>query len=48
MGHVFITILVRFLEGMFVIGSIGSVIVLVLSGIEDIKTLFGGEEEHHP
>jgi hypothetical protein len=48
MGHVFITILARFLEGLFVIGSIGSVIVLVLSGIEDIKTLFGGEEEHHP
>jgi len=48
MGHVFITILARFLEGLFVIGSIGSVIVLVLSGIDDIKTLFGGEEEHHP
>jgi len=48
MGHVFITILVRFLEGIYGIGSIGSVIVLVHSVIEDIKTLFGGEEEHHP
>jgi hypothetical protein len=47
MGHVFLTIVARFLEGMFVIGSIGSLVVLVLSGIEDIKTLFGGEEEHH-
>jgi hypothetical protein len=36
---------VRILEGMFVVGSIGSVAVLVLSGIEDLKTLFGMEED---
>lgn len=40
-------LLARFLEGMFVIGSIGSVAVLVLSGIEDLKTLFGREESNH-
>jgi len=38
-------LLARILEGMFVAGSIGSFIVLVLSGIEDLETLFGREEE---
>ena len=42
-----VTILARLLEGMFVIGAIGSFLVLVLSGIEDVKTLFGREEENH-
>jgi hypothetical protein len=37
----------RFLEGMFVIGSVGSLAVLVLSGIEDLKTLFGREDSNH-
>ena len=48
MGHILLIILARFLEGLFVVGSLGSFVVLVLSGIEDVKTLFGGEEEHHP
>jgi hypothetical protein len=47
MGLLIITALVRILEGMFVVGSIGSVVVLVLSGIEDLKLLFGREEENH-
>jgi hypothetical protein len=47
MGHIFVIIVARFLETLFVVGSIGSFVVLVLSGIEDIKTLFGAEEEHH-
>jgi hypothetical protein len=47
MGHFFVIVLARFLETLFVVGSIGSFVVLVLSGIEDIKTLFGTEEEHH-
>jgi len=42
-----VTALVRVLEGMFVVGAIGSVVVLVLSGIEDLKLLFGREEENH-
>jgi hypothetical protein len=41
-----VTALVRILEGMFVLGAMGSVLVLVLSGIEDLKLLFGREEEH--
>jgi hypothetical protein len=47
MGHIFVIIVARFLETLFVVGSVGSFVVLVLSGIEDIKTLFGTEEEHH-
>ncbi len=42
-----VTLVARLLEAMFVIGSIGSVAVLVLSGIEDLKTLFGREESEH-
>jgi len=42
-----VTLVVRFLEGLFVIGSIGSAAVLVLSAIEDFKTLFGREESEH-
>ena len=42
-----VTLVARFLEAMFVIGSIGSVAVLVLSGIEDLKTLLGREESEH-
>jgi hypothetical protein len=47
MAHILVIILARFLEGMFVAGSIGSFVVLVLSGIEDLETLFGKEEEQN-
>jgi hypothetical protein len=47
MGHLIVTALVRVLESMFVIGAIGSAVVLVLSGIEDLKLLLGLEEENH-
>jgi hypothetical protein len=43
----FITLLVRVLEGMFVAGLAGTVLVLILSGIEDFKTLLGREDESH-
>jgi hypothetical protein len=42
-----VTLVVRVLESMFVIGSIGSFVVLVLSGIEDLKMLLGREESEH-
>jgi hypothetical protein len=42
-----VTLVARLLESMFVIGSIGSFAVLVLSGIDDLKTLFGREESEH-
>jgi hypothetical protein len=47
MGLNIITVLVRVLEGMFVVGAIGSFVVIVLSGIEDLKMLLGREEENH-
>jgi hypothetical protein len=47
MGLILIVMLVRILEGMFVVGAIGSVAVLVLSGIEDLKLLLGREEQNH-
>ena len=47
MEHVIILGLVRILEGMFVIGMIGSFVVIVLTGIEDLKMLLGQEEENH-
>lgn len=42
-----ITVLVRGLEGMFVVGCAGTVLVLILSGIEDLRTLLGKEDENH-
>jgi hypothetical protein len=47
MGLIIVTVLVRILEAMFVVGAIGSVVVLLLSGIEDLKLLFGREEQNH-
>jgi len=47
MGLKIAAVLARILEVMFAVGVIGSTVVLVLSGIEDIRTLFGGEDEHH-
>ena len=38
---------VRVLETMFAVGMAGSVIVLILTGIEDIETLFGSDEDEH-
>jgi len=37
---------IRLLESIFALGLAGSIIVLVLSGIEDIETLIGSEESH--
>ena len=42
-----VTIGVRLLEGMFALGTVGSVLVLILTGIEDIETLLGKDSEHN-
>ena len=39
-----ITIAIRFLETIFALGLIGSVLVLVLTMIEDFQELFGKEQ----
>jgi hypothetical protein len=38
---------IRLLEFLFVLGGIGSAIVLVLSGIEDIETLVRSDQPNH-
>jgi hypothetical protein len=40
-----LTILVRLLEGMFVAGAIGSFVVLLLTGVEDLETLLGAKSK---
>jgi len=38
---------VRMLEGMFVIGMLGSVLVVVLTAFDDIRELFGRHDDEH-
>jgi hypothetical protein len=42
--NVVVTVAIRLLELMFALGTIGSVVVLILSGIEDIETLIGSDD----
>ncbi|MFY9675199.1 MAG: hypothetical protein WCB53_13175 [Terriglobales bacterium] len=41
------TLLVRLLEGMFVVGLFGSTLVLLITFVEDAELLFGREDTHH-
>lgn len=41
-----IPVLVRILEVMFIVGLLGSAVVLILTSIEDIKSLLPGGEEN--
>ena len=45
MGMLLILV-VRVLEAMFVAGAVGSCLVLILTGIEDLETLFGRHPVH--
>ena len=40
-----LVIAIRLLEGMFVVGSAGCVVVLILTSIDDLRVLFGGDKE---
>ncbi len=40
-----VVLIARILETMFIVGSLGSLVVLVLTGIEDIETLFGMDDD---
>jgi hypothetical protein len=42
---IWVVLVARFLEAMFIVGSMGSFVVLVLTGIEDVKTLIGSDEQ---
>jgi hypothetical protein len=44
---IIVTIAIRLLEILFAVGAIGSTIVLILSGIEDIETLIGSDDTNH-
>jgi hypothetical protein len=41
-------LLVRILEGMFVVGLFGSTIVLLITFFEDAEILMGREDKEHP
>jgi hypothetical protein len=43
MGSI-LEVLVRLLELLFAVGCCGSVIVILLSGIEDVETIFSHDE----
>jgi hypothetical protein len=42
--EILLTIAIRLLELLFMCGLLGSVVVLVLSGIEDFETLLGSDD----
>jgi hypothetical protein len=45
---ILITIAIRLLESMFILGLLGSAIVLILSGVEDVELLLGfSDSEDH-
>jgi hypothetical protein len=45
---ILVTIGIRILEGLFAVGLLGSAVVLILTGIEDVELLFGfGHPEDH-
>ena len=41
-------IAIRILEGMFLVGAVGSVFVLILTTIDDVKVLFASDDEKEP
>ena len=43
-----LTIAIRILESMFVLGVLGSAIVVVLTSIEDFRTLFKKDTQTYP
>jgi hypothetical protein len=40
-----VVIVVRVLEGMFVVGAVGCIAVLALTAVEDVRTLLGRDDE---
>jgi len=45
--NVLVVVGIRLVELMFALGAIGSAVVLILSGIEDIETLVGSDDSSH-
>lgn len=44
----FFTVAAKVLEGMFIVGGIGCVLVLALTAVEDFRTLLGLDHEPTP
>ena len=45
LGRLAITIGIRILEVIFVFGIVGSILVVILAGYEDVRETFGKEKE---
>jgi hypothetical protein len=45
LGRLAITIGIRILEVIFVFGIVGSILVVILAGYEDVRETFGNEKE---
>jgi hypothetical protein len=45
LGRLAITIGIRILEVIFVFGIVGSILVVILAGYEDVRATFGKEKE---
>jgi hypothetical protein len=43
--HIMVVVGVRILEGMFLVGSLGCITVIVLTVIEDVRTLVGHDDD---
>jgi len=43
-----VMVAIRILEGLFALGAVGSVIVIVLTTIDDMRLLFSGDDEKAP
>jgi hypothetical protein len=43
-----LVIAIRMVEGMFELGALGCVLVLVLTAIDDIRVLFGRDDDKGP
>lgn len=46
LGNMVLVGAIRLLEGMFILGAAGSVLVLILTTIDDAKVLFSSDEKH--
>ena len=40
-----VSVCIQILEVLFAIGCVGSVVVIILSGVEDVETIFSSQEE---
>jgi hypothetical protein len=46
--HLLVRVVIYILEIMFIVGMIGSAVVILMTGVEDVETLFESEEPTPP